>query len=457
MRVYFHWPFCRRICPFCSFNKYSQHDGAAQIPVTAWLSAFTSELQRTLRLQDGSPSRRSAPLKSIYFGGGTPSLADVGFLEGLIADTRRSFASGEHRHDPENAPEVTLELNPDACVQPSLLQSWKLAGINRLSVGVQSLSDRHLAFLGREHSAADTISALRKCSTEFGGSRMSADFILGLPGQTPVQVVEMLQRSLEACPELGHASIYTLSVDRGTPFHASHPRHGMAVSNATKREYPQSWPPDNDPDWLADLICAAVEYLCGSCGWLRYEVSSYARTAEHISVHNSGHWDESDFAGVGPGAHGRLTIGGRRFATVQIADPARWLSAAATYTTPAPGGQSPTFAKFSALSLTEQLEELVLTGIRTAKGLSMARLRSLCTLLTHREVFDIARLLQQALAEKGIATLFQFGDSLRVSDPLALNTADALAIEVLASLETIIERTRQQKDAGQQGQTAEVQ
>jgi oxygen-independent coproporphyrinogen-3 oxidase len=297
----------------------------------------------------------------------------------------------------ESGAEVTLEMNPESDhVDRDRIRMWRGLGINRFSVGVQSFSDEELRFLGRSHSAREAEAVLGWLDDDgvaHSRSRYSLDLMLGLPGQTPESVAQAVRKALSFHPD--HLSIYSLTVERGTPFHQDHPLHQAAVSLEAKRRLPRGlWPPDKDEDFVADLSDAVFDELCGRSGWHRYEVSSYASADVARAHHNSAYWEMEDFAGIGPGAHGRLTVNDQRFATVQIPDPASWLRHAACHPPASSQSSSPdpllgfssANAVFRPLPWKEQLDEFVVTSLRTVRGIRIPVLLQ----LLHRRPLDPA-------------------------------------------------------------------
>jgi oxygen-independent coproporphyrinogen-3 oxidase len=285
LALYIHWPFCLAKCPYCDFNCHVRE----RIDQARFAAALRAELAwEAARL-----GRR--PLASIFFGGGTPSLMDPATVAALIADATRLFA-------PVPDLEITLEANPTS-VETTRLATFRAAGVNRLSLGVQALDDVSLAALGRKHSAAQAIAALETARALF--PRLSFDLITARPGQTLPAWRAELRRALALAAD--HLSLYQLTIEPGTAFEALH-RQGKLVL------------PDDD---AAAALYDATGEEAARFGLLAYEVSNYARPGAE-SRHNLQYWRYGDYAGIGPGAHGRITLGGALLATRRHRAPEPW-------------------------------------------------------------------------------------------------------------------------------------
>lgn len=283
--VYVHWPYCARLCPYCDFNVYRDRG----VDAARWSAALTRELEHWAAL---TPGRK---LTSLYFGGGTPSLAPLQAIESVVSACARLWGF-------DDDPEITIEANP---ADAGRFAALRAAGANRLSLGVQSLDDAALAFLGRDHDAAAARAAIGSALASF--PRVSADFIYARPGQTVDQWAEELGAALRT--GLRHLSLYQLTIEDGTAF---------SRQVAKKR-----WAPA-DEDSCADLYEAAQE-ATAAAGLPAYEISNHAAPGEE-SRHNLLYWRQGDYVGAGPGAHGRLTLAGARRATETEKDPARYLA-----------------------------------------------------------------------------------------------------------------------------------
>jgi putative oxygen-independent coproporphyrinogen III oxidase len=278
--LYLHWPYCARICPYCDFNVVRDRGRTAQKAalVEAMLADMTAHAALT------GPRR----LVSIFFGGGTPSLMDPGDVARLICAARALWAADADI-------EVSLEANPTDA-ESARFAALARAGVNRLSLGVQSLDDAALAFLGRNHDAASARRAIDIAGAAFG--RLSVDLIYALPDQN----LGAWARELAEVTAMGaeHVSPYELTIEPGAPFH-------RRVARGTLRPV--------GPDRAADFY-DTTQTVLEAAGFEAYEVSNHARGVAARSRHNLIYWRGQDYIGVGPGAHGRLTLAGERVATV---------------------------------------------------------------------------------------------------------------------------------------------
>jgi oxygen-independent coproporphyrinogen-3 oxidase len=371
--VYVHWPYCARICPYCDFNVVRDRGhGQAELG-EAILADLDGQARRLGR-------RR---LTSIFFGGGTPSLMAPALVGAIV---RRA---GEHF---EVAPdfEVTLEANPTDA-EADRFFAFAEAGVNRLSLGVQSLDDAALAFLGRNHDAAAAIRAAGIAARAF--ARLSIDLIYALPGQTAATWREDLARALALEPE--HVSAYQLTVEDKTAF-------ARAVARGR-------WSPAA-PDLAADLFETTQSVLEGA-GFHAYEVSNHARSEPARSRHNLIYWRGGDYLGLGPGAHGRLTgAAGRRFATSAPAKIADYLAQVRANERRAALGET--------LSPSEAALERLLMGLRTIEGVELAALAPLGL-----DPALIGRLAAQGLLRQGEGRLAATPSGVKVLDRLTSELA----------------------------------
>ena len=289
LALYVHWPFCLAKCPYCDFNS---HVAAGEIDRGAWRRALLAELDRRA---DELPGRT---LASVFFGGGTPSLMPPAIAAAVLdrAAARWRLAGGV---------EVTLEANPTSA-EARVLADMAAAGANRVSLGVQALDDAALRFLGRGHDSAEALAAVDAARRLF--PRWSFDLIYARPGQTVPAWRRELARALAHAGD--HLSVYQLTVEKGTPFHAARRRGAFALPGE---------------DAQAGMFEATQEVL-EAAGLPAYEISNHARPGGECR-HNLAYWRYGDYAGVGPGAHGRLTLDGALWATETHPAPARWLAA----------------------------------------------------------------------------------------------------------------------------------
>uniref|UniRef100_A0A8C8ZRZ6 Radical S-adenosyl methionine domain-containing protein n=1 Tax=Prolemur simus TaxID=1328070 RepID=A0A8C8ZRZ6_PROSS len=289
--LYVHWPYCEKRCSYCNFNKYIPRG----VDEAAMRKCLVTEAQTLLRL---SGVRR---VESVFFGGGTPSLASPHTVAAVLE------AVAQAAYLPADS-EVTLEANPTSA-PGSRLAAFGAAGVNRLSIGLQSLDNAELRLLGRTHSASDALRTLAAARCLFPG-RVSVDLMLGLPAQQVGPWLGQLQELLQHCDD--HVSLYQLSLERGTALFA---------------QVQQGALPAPDPELAAEMYQGAREAL-GEAGFRQYEVSNFARNGA-LSTHNWTYWQCGQYLGVGPGAHGRFVpqgAGGHtREARIQTLEPDNWM------------------------------------------------------------------------------------------------------------------------------------
>lgn len=329
--LYIHWPFCQSKCPYCDFNSHV----AERIDQTRWLKAYLAEIDRMGRETAG---RR---LQSVFFGGGTPSLMDPETVFAILDRVRATWAVA-------NDWEVTLEANPGS-VEAGKFREFRAAGVNRLSMGVQALNDADLKRLGRLHSAAEAIAAFdiaRDCY-----DRVSFDLIYARQDQSPGDWAAELARALAMAVD--HLSLYQLTVEDGTAFGDRHAKGGLKGL------------PDED---RSVELYEITQDLCDAAGLSAYEVSNHARDGAQ-SQHNLIYWRGGDYAGIGPGAHGRLTLSGQRWATEALKAPAAWLEAVEKRGS----GELPR----DEIGPVARAQEYVLMGLRLSEGLDPARLKAI--------------------------------------------------------------------------------
>ena len=338
LALYVHWPFCVSKCPYCDFNSHVRDS----VDHAAWLEALLADLAYEASRTKG------LTLSSIFFGGGTPSLMPPATVAALIE-------AAEERWGFDREIEITLEANPSS-VEAARFADLAAAGVNRVSLGLQSLSDDALRFLGRAHSAAEGLAALDAAQSCFG--RVSFDLIYALPGRTEEQWRVELARALAF--GTGHLSLYQLTIEPGTRFAALAAKGELALV---------------DPDGAASLYEATQE-MAAAAGLPAYEISNHARPGEE-SRHNLAYWRYGEYAGVGPGAHGRR--GGA--ATRRHRKPENWLSALAR------NGHG--IEEQAALAAAEMASEALLMGLRLTEGLDLTRIEKLAG-AARDEVIDLA-------------------------------------------------------------------
>jgi len=327
--IYIHWPFCRSKCPYCDFNSHVRE----RIDHARWRNALLAELEHYARDTEGRT------VTSMFFGGGTPSLMEPETVAALIARARDLWPVA-------NDVEITLEANPTSA-EIEKFRAFRAAGVNRVSLGVQSLVANDLKFLGRQHDAAQALAAVQMAANTF--DRFSFDLIYARPNQTLAQWRQELDRALDFAA--GHISLYQLTIEPGTQFEQAVARGDFRVL---------------DEERAAELYEATVERL-GAAGLADYEISNFARPGEE-SRHNLTYWRYGDYVGVGPGAHGRLTLGGEKFATRQHRAPEAWLDLverdghATRQRDPVPRA--------------ERLNEMLMMGLRLKEGVPVARIEA---------------------------------------------------------------------------------
>ncbi|MCJ7995095.1 coproporphyrinogen III oxidase [Rhizobium cremeum] len=329
--VYVHWPFCAAKCPYCDFNSHVRHQSVDQ---PRFVSAFLREMQEMRRLSGPKT------VTSIFLGGGTPSLMAPETVDAILNGIAR------HWHVPEGI-EVTMEANPSS-VEATRFRGYRAAGVNRVSLGVQALNDPDLRFLGRLHDVADALKAIRLARDIF--PRMSFDLIYARPGQT----VEAWERELREAISyaVDHLSLYQLTIEEGTAFYGLHKAGKLIV-------------PDGEQ---SAFLYEATQEITASVGLPAYEVSNHARPGCE-SRHNLTYWRYGDYAGIGPGAHGRLTRGRDKIATATERVPEAWLAAVEE--------KGHGMLDQEILGFEEQADELLLMGLRLREGVDLARWQQL--------------------------------------------------------------------------------
>lgn len=329
--LYVHWPFCQAKCPYCDFNSHvSDHIDQAR-----WLRAYLSELDRV-----GQEVGRR-PLRSIYFGGGTPSLMEPSTVAAIIE------RAGQH-WDFANDIEITLEANPTS-TEASRFSGYRDGGVNRISMGFQALNDEDLRKLGRLHNVEEGLEAFQLAQSFF--PRTSFDLIYARQDQTLQQWTSELATSLALASD--HLSLYQLTIEPNTAFGARHARGGL-------RGLP------ND-DVASDMFFKTID-MCGDAGLEHYEVSNFAKPGSE-SRHNLIYWRYGDFVGIGPGAHGRITLGQRKFGTSTYLMPDEWLAHVEK------NGSGELIR--DEISRSEQADEYAIMGLRLKEGISLSRLEGL--------------------------------------------------------------------------------
>ncbi|MFM1814052.1 MAG: hypothetical protein RLZ98_747 [Pseudomonadota bacterium] len=329
--VYLHWPFCAAKCPYCDFNSHVRAKGVDE---ARFLAAFERELG-TLRALMGPRS-----VSSVFIGGGTPSLMSARTVAGLLDAVSRTWtvAAGA---------EITLEANPNS-VEAERFAGYRAGGVNRVSIGVQALDDTSLKALGRLHSAAEAKTAIGIAKRTFGN--ISFDIIYARPAQSAVDWRRELGQGLELAG--GHLSIYQLTIEEGTAYAALHEAGRLVLPE----------------DEAAEEMFEIAQEMTEAGGLAAYEVSNHARPGQECR-HNLLYWRYGEYAGVGPGAHGRIIVDGRRMATANERNPENWLAMVEA--------RGDGAGERSVLSRREMADEALLMGLRLSEGLDVGRLAAI--------------------------------------------------------------------------------
>ncbi len=329
--IYVHWPFCLAKCPYCDFNSHVR----AAVDQDRWRAALVSEIRAAAREVPGRT------VTSVFFGGGTPSLMPPETVATAVETIGAAWTLADDC-------EITLEANPTS-VEAGRFRGFRDAGVNRVSIGIQALNDADLKALGRMHSVAEARAAFDLARRLF--DRVSFDLIYARQGQSLAAWRTELGQALGMAAD--HLSLYQLTIEPGTRF-------GDLAARGRLRGLP-------DGDLGADLYLATQE-ICGAAGLPAYEISNHARTGAE-GRHNLTYWRSGDYAGVGPGAHGRLTLGGVRWATETATRPEDWLSAVER----GEGGIS----KRAVVAVEDRAIEMLLMGLRLREGIDLERYRAL--------------------------------------------------------------------------------
>lgn len=382
--VYVHWPFCAQKCPYCDFNSHVRPGGWDEV---AFLSAFTSEI--------ANAAQRTGPrnVGSVFFGGGTPSLMQTSTVEAILSAIAAAWSL-------DASAEITLEANPGS-VEAERFRGYRAAGVNRVSLGVQSLRENDLRALGRIHSVDEAKAALKIAASVF--DRMSFDLIYARPRQTVVDWREELGEALAMASDAGHLSLYQLTIEPDTPFERWHKAGKLIV-----------------PDGEASLeFYEATQELTEAAGLPAYETSNHARPGQE-SRHNLVYWRYGEYAGVGPGAHGRIIENGRRMATSTQRQPEAWAALVEA------AGHG--LVEAEVLSRAEMADEMLLMGLRLMEGVDVDRLAELSGFVPGEAAIDDLRaegLLERFQADDGSMRLRAVGQGRFVLNALVVKLSAA--------------------------------
>ncbi len=329
--VYIHWPFCQSKCPYCDFNSHVRQNG---IDEDRFLSAYLQELDD---IAEQLPDKN---VKSIFFGGGTPSLMKPQTVEAILNHIAKIWKLESHA-------EITLEANPTS-VEAARFKAYNKVGVNRVSVGVQALNDTDLKKLGRLHSAAEAVKAIEIAAETF--NRYSFDLIYARPGQTPEEWQSELETALQWA--VGHLSLYQLTIEPGTRFADLYAAGKLTIPNSE----------------LAEEHYLVTQQVCEANNLPAYEISNHAREGEQC-LHNLVYWNYGEYAGIGPGAHGRLNIDGQIQATSCIRNPEIWRKSVEE--------NKHGLETREILSKEQQADEIIIMGLRLNTGINLNRLQNM--------------------------------------------------------------------------------
>jgi oxygen-independent coproporphyrinogen-3 oxidase len=329
--VYLHWPFCLSKCPYCDFNSHVRH---AAIDEARYVRAFAAEIAATARRTPGRT------VSTIFFGGGTPSLMQPSTVGAILDEVGRHWTIAPDV-------EITLEANPTS-VEATRFRGYRAAGVNRVSLGVQALDDASLKALGRLHSAREALDAVAIARGAF--DRYSFDLIYARPDQTPQMWADELKLAISEAAE--HLSLYQLTIEEGTPF------FGLHAAGKLKT-------PD---EAVARALYDVTQDVCAHHGLPAYEISNHARAGAECQ-HNLVYWRGDEYAGIGPGAHGRLDIDGARHAIATEKRPEAWLMRVEA------NGHG--VVTDDDLNSEERADEFLLMGLRLAEGIDPKRYAAL--------------------------------------------------------------------------------
>lgn len=325
--IYIHWPFCKSKCPYCDFNSHVSDS----IDHEKWTQSYLREIEH---IADMTKDRE---VTSIFFGGGTPSLMQANTVEVILSHIAKVW-----RIAPDV--EITLEANPTS-IEAQKFKDFKAAGINRVSIGVQSLRDKDLKFLGREHSSAEAIEAVKTAAKIF--DRYSFDLIYARPEQKIKDWQAELKEALQYAQ--GHLSLYQLTIEQGTPFYVQAERGEFRI-------------PEQDQ---AGEFYEITQEVLNAASMPAYEISNHAIAGQE-SLHNLTYWRYGDYAGVGPGAHGRLTLKKEKYATRAHRAPDIWLDKVAS--------EGHGYHPFESVGVNERFTEMMMMGLRLRQGVSFKRI-----------------------------------------------------------------------------------
>lgn len=338
LAIYIHWPFCKSKCPYCDFNSHVSNT----VNHDDWRKSYIKEIDNFANYI------KQHNISSIFFGGGTPTLMEPQTVETIINHLQKLTRF-------TNNIEITLEGNPTS-VETSKLEAFKQAGINRVSLGVQSLNAADLTFLGREHSSSEALSAVEAAQNIF--DNYSFDLIYARPEQTLKDWEKELGAALEMAGN--HLSLYQLTIEKGTRFFSDYSKGKFKIP---------------DEDLAADFYLLTRDIM-ESRGMPAYEVSNHAKPGFE-SRHNMSYWHYDDYLGIGPGAHSRITVNGKKTAMMMTSMPDSWLASVSK--------QGHGIQTNLPLDNAEIIDEIIMMGLRISEGISRKRFRN----ITAKEIEDV--------------------------------------------------------------------
>ena len=374
--IYIHWPFCAAKCPYCDFNSHV----AKSIDQSSWRNAYLREIDRYAELTSGRV------LNSVFFGGGTPSL--------MPPETAHEILERIHFHWPKaNKFECTLEANPTS-VDAGRFAGYAAAGVNRISIGIQSLRDNDLVALGRMHTVTEAKQAFDIARDNF--NRVSFDLIYARQHQEPESWRIELKEALSMAVD--HISAYQLTIEQGTAF-----------GDRYNRGLLKGLPEDKNAERMYDI----TQEECAAAGMPRYEVSNHAAPGQE-SIHNQVYWRYGDYIGIGPGAHGRITTHQGRYGTEAHRSPEVWKNS--VY-------EGKIKESWTPLSADDQLSEFVLMGMRMASGISVRRLTELSNGSFKRA--KLGDLVEMGLIDEGDGLLYATQAGTKLLNQVIYHVLDA--------------------------------
>lgn len=373
LAIYIHWPFCKSKCPYCDFNSHVSDS----IDQQGWLEAYLKEINYFSELIEGKE------ISSIFFGGGTPTLMNPAIAEKII---NKLGQIGTLANDVE----ITLEGNPTSA-EANKFKEFKHAGINRVSIGIQSMNDDDLKFLGREHSVSEALKAVDAAADVF--DNYSFDLIYCLPEQKLSDWEKDLQKAMKYVKH--HLSLYQLTIEKGTAFYGDHKRKKFVM-------------PDEE---LSTEFYEFTDSFLENEGFPAYEISNYARSGMQ-SRHNLTYWRYGDYLGIGPGAHSRITLNGQKTSQMMIHNPANWLKSVSE--------KQHGIQEQAALNADEIAEEVVMMGLRIKDGITCKDFKEITG-------FDIEKRLKKIplLCDEGLLELDKHSLRTTKSGALLLNSVIA--------------------------------